>query len=203
MCCPARSGFDFFFGARLAGGVLAIVVLSFRARRETCARLPECAWWMGRADRQVNTDVRSERGLVALGRRPGIGALRAVAAATTAAGGPGVVPPAAGVAAAVAAAPGGATAAALAAPAAGPGDLGGGEAESRADLVEVALEDGALRAHPRLVAPRFEATLDDHPHPLLERLRNVLRSLTPDRAVKEQRVAVPPLVALAVEGAGG
>jgi hypothetical protein len=34
MCWPARSGFAFFFGLRCASGVLAIVVLSFRARRD-------------------------------------------------------------------------------------------------------------------------------------------------------------------------
>jgi hypothetical protein len=33
MFWPARSGFAFFFGLRCAGGVVAIVVLSFRARR--------------------------------------------------------------------------------------------------------------------------------------------------------------------------
>jgi hypothetical protein len=33
MFWPARSGLAFFFGLRCAGGVVAIVVLSFRARR--------------------------------------------------------------------------------------------------------------------------------------------------------------------------
>src|SRR5215208_5252561 len=42
MFWPARSGFSFFLGLRCAGGVVAIVVLSFRARRGI-SRWPECA----------------------------------------------------------------------------------------------------------------------------------------------------------------
>src|SRR6476660_3595147 len=48
MCCPARSGLDFFFiglSRLLFDGVLAIVVLSFRARRRrSSGPAPECAW---------------------------------------------------------------------------------------------------------------------------------------------------------------
>src|SRR5690606_28379185 len=43
------------------------------------------------------------------------------------------------------------------------------------------------------------AALHDDAHALGERLRHVLRRLTPDGAGEEQRLAVPPLVGLPVE----
>ena len=79
--------------------------------------------------------------------------------------------------------------------------LADARAQRRADLLDVDLEDGALLTLAGLVLTGLQATLDDHAHAPLEGLGDVLRGLAPDRAGEEQRVAVLPLVALAVEGA--
>ena len=98
------------------------------------------------------------------------------------------------------------TAAGVAAPAAlaaGAVDLGGGELQRRADLVDLDLEDGALLALAGLVGARLEPALDDDPHAPLERLGDVLRRLPPDGAAQEHRLAVDPLVGVLVEVARG
>src|SRR3954464_12156867 len=107
----------------------------------------------------------------------------AEAAATSAA--------AAAVAAGVAPAP---TAAAL-----GLGDLCGGVAQRRADLVDLYFEDGALLAFLGLIAALLEPALDDDPHAALQRLGDVLRCLPPDVAREEEALAVLPLVGGLVE----
>src|SRR6266536_63497 len=78
------------------------------------------------------------------------------------------------------------------------GDLGGGVAQRRADLVDLDLVDGALLAFLGLIRSLPQAALDDDPHAALQALRDVLGSLPPDIAGKEQRVAVLPLVRLPV-----
>src|SRR6476620_11248260 len=89
--------------------------------------------------------------------------------------------------------------AATAAAALGLVDLRGGTAQGRADLVDVHLHDGALLAFLGLVGPGLQPAGHDHPHAPLARLGNVLCRVAPHRAAHEQRLAVLPLVALAVE----
>ncbi len=93
--------------------------------------------------------------------------------------------------------------AAPAALAAGAVDLGGGELQRRADLVDLDLEDRALLALAVLVGPGLQPTLDDHAHAPLERLGDVLRRLAPDGAAQEHGLAVDPLVGGLVEVARG
>jgi hypothetical protein len=98
-----------------------------------------------------------------------------------------------------------ATATEAAAPAAagGLGDLGRGVAQRGADLVDLHLDDGALLALLGLVRARDQPAGDDDPRAAGEGLGDVLRRVAPDRAAHEQRLAVLPLVRLAVERAGG
>src|SRR3954453_13810583 len=92
-----------------------------------------------------------------------------------------------------------AEAAASAATAAGFVHLGGGVLERRADLIALEFDDRALLALAGLVGPLLEPALDDHPRTAGEALAHVLGGLPPDAAPHEQRVAVLPLIALAVE----
>src|SRR3954469_5529205 len=85
----------------------------------------------------------------------------------------------------------------------GLGDLGRGTAQAGADFIDVQLVDRALDALTVLVGPLLQPALHDDAHASLERLGDVLRRLTPDRAGQEQALAVLPLVRLTVEGAGG
>src|SRR4029079_4917600 len=86
-----------------------------------------------------------------------------------------------------------------AASAAGLVHLGGGVLERRADLIDFEFDDGALLALTGLVGPLLEPSLDDHPRTAGQALGHVLCGLPPDAAPHEQRVAVFPLIALAVE----
>src|SRR5580765_5484938 len=78
--------------------------------------------------------------------------------------------------------------------------LGGRVLQRRADLFDVKLDDRALLALTGLVRALLEPAGRDDAHPPLQRLGSVLGRLTPDRAAQEQRLAVLPLVAVAVEG---
>lgn len=143
---------------------------------------------------------------------PAAAALLGAAGGST--GGPGVVgrsaaallaaagatAPAAALLAATATAEAAATA--LAATAGGLGDLGRGVAQAGADFLDVQLVDRALDALTVLVGPLLQPALHEDAHAPLERLGDVLRRLTPDRAGQEQALAVLPLVRLAVEGTG-
>src|SRR5690606_8577278 len=121
--------------------------------------------------------------------------------------GPRVVGGAAREAAAPAREPAAATAAAgepaTTAGALGAGHLRGRVAQRGSDLVDLELDHRALLTLTGLVRALDEPTLDDHTHALGEGLGDVLGSLAPDRAAQEQRLAVLPLVGLAVEGARG
>src|SRR6478609_7835829 len=74
-------------------------------------------------------------------------------------------------------------------------------AQRRADLVDVELDHGALLALAGLVRALLEPSGRDHAHAPRQRLGDVLSRLAPDRAAQEQRLAVLPLVAVAVERA--
>lgn len=111
-------------------------------------------------------------------------------------------PAAATLAATVTAATAAVTTLATAATAGGLGDLGRGTAQAGADFLDVQLVDRALDALTVLVGPLLQPALHDDAHASLERLGDVLRRLTPDRAGQEQALAVLPLVGLTVEGAG-
>ena len=73
-------------------------------------------------------------------------------------------------------------------------DLGGRVAQRRADLVDVALDAGALAALAGVVLADLEPTGDDHAGALGQRLGDVLGVLAPDAAADEDGVAVLPLV---------
>ncbi|CCH80415.1 membrane hypothetical protein [Nostocoides japonicum T1-X7] len=92
-----------------------------------------------------------------------------------------------------------ATEAAAPAPALGAVDLGRGIPEGRSDLVDLHLDDGALLALLGVEGPGDEPAGHDDAGAAPEGLGNVLGRLAPDRAAHEQRLAVLPLVALAVE----
>ena len=124
------------------------------------------------------------------GRPRVVGLLAATLAALAAAAA------AATLAAALAAAEAAATAATL-----GLGDLGRRAAKARTDLVHLHLDHGALLAFLGLVAAGLQPALGDHRGATGERLGDVLRRLAPHRAAHEQRLAVLPLVRLAVERA--
>src|SRR5699024_2283034 len=79
--------------------------------------------------------------------------------------------------------------------------LRGRVAEPGADLVDVELDAGAVVALAVRERSLHEPALRDHAGALLERLRDVLRRVPPDRGAEEQRLAVDPLVPLLVEGA--
>src|SRR5215207_9809835 len=132
----------------------------------------------------------SERGLVGRRRRgrPGVARSAAGEAATATA--------------AVAAATAEAATTAAALTAGGAGDLGRGVAERGADLVDLELDDGALLAFLRVEGTLLQPTRDDDPGAAGERLGDVLGRLPPHVAAEEQRLAVLPLLRLAVEGAG-
>ena len=87
------------------------------------------------------------------------------------------------------------------------GHLGGGARQRRADLVDAKLDDRALRAILRLIGALGQPSLCDHAHALRQAGGDVGRqrggATVPRRAVHEQRVAVLPLVRVAVERAGG
>src|SRR3954451_13185815 len=109
-------------------------------------------------------------------RRPGVARAAATTAATT----------------------GEATAAALTTR--GTGDLRGGVAEGRADLIDLELDDGALLAFLRVEGALLEPAADDDARTAGQRLGDVLGRLAPDVAAEEQRLAVLPLLRLTVEG---
>src|SRR3954463_4758881 len=82
----------------------------------------------------------------------------------------------------------------------GTGDLRGGVAEGRADLVDLELDDGALLAFLRVEGALLEPAADDDARTAGQRLGDVLGRLAPDVAAEEQRLAVLPLLRLTVEG---
>src|SRR5207253_1410662 len=86
-----------------------------------------------------------------------------------------------------------------AAGAGGLGGLRGGVLERRTHLVDVELVDGALLALAGLVGALAQPAGHDDPGTAVQRLRDVLGGLAPDRAAQEQRVAVLPVVGLLVE----
>src|SRR4051812_14406576 len=132
MCCPARSGLAFFLTLRGGGGLVAIVVLSSRARHQVAGM---CRGLVCRA----RADVGSEGRFLALRGTPWIVVLLSPAAAG-ASGGPRVVPATTAAAAAVAAeAAAGLLAASAATTARGALHLGGRVPQGRADLVDVDL----------------------------------------------------------------
>ena len=67
--------------------------------------------------------------------------------------------------------------------------------------VDLQLHDGALLPLAGLVRALSQTALHDDAHALRQRLGHVLRGLAPDRAGEDQRLAVLPLVGLAVERA--
>lgn len=81
----------------------------------------------------------------------------------------------------------------------GLGDLGSGIAQRGADLVNLELHDSPLLALLGLVRTLPQSSLSDDAHTTRQRFGDVLCGLTPDRRTEEQRVAVLPLVGLAVE----
>jgi hypothetical protein len=83
------------------------------------------------------------------------------------------------------------------------GDLGGGVAQRRADLVDGQLHHGALLAVLGLERALLQAPLDDDAGAAGQGLGDVLGRLAPDGAAHEQRLAVLPLAGRAVEGARG
>src|SRR4051794_23488053 len=88
----------------------------------------------------------------------------------------------------------------------GPGRLGDGRrriAERRADLVDLDLDDGALLALLRLEGALLGAPRCSPPGPWGQRLGSVLPRLPPHAAAQEERLAVLPLLGLAVQGARG
>src|SRR3954470_23924732 len=82
----------------------------------------------------------------------------------------------------------------------GTGDLRGGVAEGRADLVDLELDDGALLAFLRVEGALLEPAADDDARTAGQRLGDVLGRLAPDVAAEEQGLAVLPLLRLTVEG---
>lgn len=145
----------------------------------------------------VSTPAATAAALVATGRstgRPGV--LRGSSAAALLAAAGASAPAAALLAAATAAVT------ALATSTGGLGDLGRGVLQAGADFLDVQLVDRALDALTVLVGPLLQPALHDDAHASLERLGDVLRRLTPDRAGQEQALAVLPLIGLTVEGAG-
>src|SRR5699024_7565712 len=82
----------------------------------------------------------------------------------------------------------------------GLGDLRGGVAQGRCDLVGLHLHDGALLTGLLVLpGPGDEAAGHDDARPTHERLGRVLRGLTPHGAAHEERLRVLPLVVLPVE----
>src|SRR5690606_23995182 len=71
----------------------------------------------------------------------------------------------------------------------------------RSNLVHLEFLHRTLLALAGFVVALDQAALSNHAHSLGEGFGHVLGSLTPDRAAHEQRVAVLPLIALAVKGA--
>src|SRR3954464_12028986 len=100
-----------------------------------------------------------------------------------------------------AAAPTAAAEAAATLTARGAGDLGRGVPERGADLVDLQLDHGALLAFLGLERALLEPAGHEDPRAAGQRLGDVLRRLAPDVAAEEQRLAVLPLLRLAVEGA--
>src|SRR5690606_15222769 len=79
------------------------------------------------------------------------------------------------------------------------GDLRRGEAQAGADLVDLQLDDRSLLTLAGLERTLPKPALRDDAHASLQRLRNALGRLPPDRAPHEQRVAVLPGTGLPVE----
>src|SRR5690606_7667667 len=83
------------------------------------------------------------------------------------------------------------------------GDLRGGVAQRRADLLDDHLDARAAAAVLALVLTDLQRTGHDDAGALGQRAGDVLGQLAPGRAADEQRVAVLPLVRLAIERASG
>src|SRR5699024_463352 len=77
--------------------------------------------------------------------------------------------------------------------------LGGGEPQRRSGLLHVQLEGDALVALLVGELVLLELADDEHPVALADRLGEVLAILPPQRAAQERRIAVHPLLAVAVE----
>src|SRR5690606_7035745 len=82
------------------------------------------------------------------------------------------------------------------------GHLRGRVPQARADLVDLEFDRGALVAVAVVVGALLEAAGRDDAAALRERPGHVLGELAPARRAEEQRLAVLPLVARAIEGAG-
>src|SRR5690625_1526892 len=168
----------------------------------TCAAAgPRSRRLMRRLERRLVGEPAAAEAAAAATGRPGVVGRRAGAAALgAAAAAPLVAVASAPLAAALAAvAATAAEATALAALALHLGHLGGGAAQSGADLVDVDLENGALLAFLGLERALLEPALHDDAHAALKALGDVLRVLPPHGAGEEHRLAVAPLAALPVE----
>src|SRR5215207_10471293 len=177
MFWPERSGLDFFFGMRFAGGTLAMVRALLDMDRALVGHVGS----------------RLERRVFRLRCAPRIGGLLGARSSGVAARTPGRPRVVAVAAAAAATSAGGAAGTAALSTTGITGNLGRGVLQRRPDLVDVDLEDGPALALAGLVAAGLQPAVDDDPHAFLQRLGNVLRSLSPDGAVKEHRIAVTPL----------
>src|SRR5215212_2542007 len=152
MFWPERSGFDFFFGMRFAGGTLAMVRALLDMNRALVGHVG------GRLERRVFRLRCAPRiggllgacsGIVGARtpRRPRVVAVAGAAAGTSTSGAAGTAAlSATGIA----------------------GELGRGVLQGRPDLVDVDLEDRPALALAGFIAPRLEAALDDDPHALLQ-----------------------------------
>src|SRR5688500_3571485 len=160
--------------------------------------LERCVWWVSicRSFLAATQPMGSEGGLVGGPATAGPGVAAALLGGGTATLGSRLLAPRVGVAATLRAL----AADEVAAGAGGLGDLGGGPLQRRADLFDVDLDAGALRAVLALEVADLQCAGDDHALALLQGLRDVLGHLPPGRAPQEERVAVLPLVRLLVEG---
>src|SRR5215212_1971553 len=150
MFWPERSGLDFFFGMRFAGGTLAMVhalldmdrapVGHVGSRLERRVFRLRCAPRIGRLLRPTSASVTSRTA-----GRPRVVAVIAATAATSTAGAAATALPSTGIAR----------------------DLRRCVFQGRPDLVDVDLEDRPALALSGFIAPRLEAAMDDDPHALL------------------------------------
>src|SRR5215203_464530 len=152
MFWPERSGLDFFFGMRFAGGTLAMVRALLDMDRALVGHVGS----------------RLERRVFRLRCAPRIGGLLGARSSGVAARTPGrprvvtVATAAAGTCTSGAAGTPALSATGIA------GDLGCGVLQGRPDLVNVDLKDRPALALAGFIAPRLEASLHDDPHALLQ-----------------------------------